>query len=318
MGKLAKQAPTMLSVERAQGLLAQCAAVDEAKDIRDKAIAIQTYQRSKGASAEAAADCAEIVAMADFRIGELLLETEKAPGGGDQRSDHRCQEGTSDPGAPPTLTALLGMAPGKKDAAKKLSSKTQGLARKSDKERKEYVSKQREKAAAVVSGHRETHVAKNSGENEWYTPPLIIGAAQRVLGKIDLDPASSETANKCVGATKIFTAENSGLEQPWAGRVWMNPPYANPLIGQFCTRLLEHVGSGAVTEAIVLVNNATETAWGQSLLVKCSAVCFPSSRVKFLTSGGEKGAPLQGQMIVYLGSRSDAFRAEFAVFGVVR
>jgi len=60
-----------------------------------------------------------------------------------------------------------------------------------------------------------------SGEVEYYTPVEIIEAARRVMGGIDLDPASSENANRIVRATRIFTAQDDGLSQPWNGRVWL-------------------------------------------------------------------------------------------------
>lgn len=80
------------------------------------------------------------------------------------------------------------------------------------------------------------HVAFNSGNNEWYTPSEYIEAARAVMGEINLDPASSEIANKTVKADHIYTVEDNGLEKPWFGNVWLNPPYASDLIGKFAEK----------------------------------------------------------------------------------
>ena len=163
---------------------------------------------------------------------------------------------------------------------------------------------------------KKAHVAHNSGNNEWYTPPHYVEAARKVMGGIDLDPASSEIANHTVKALRFFTADDNGLEQQWKGRVWMNPPYAQPLIAQFIERLIDQYCANAVTEAIVLVNNATDTAWGQALLKSAAGVCFPKARIRFLDpAGNPSGSPLQGQMIAYLGKNRDSFFQEFAGFG---
>ena len=160
------------------------------------------------------------------------------------------------------------------------------------------------------------HVSNNSGENEWYTPSIYVEAARDVLGGFDLDPASSEVANRTVRADRIFTAQDDGLAQEWpVGAIWCNPPYSQPLMGQFATRLAQAARDGS--QVIVLVNNATETAWFQIIAAECSAICFPKTRIRFLDPDGNPGAPLQGQAIIYSGSDVASFTEVFGQFGLV-
>ena len=49
-------------------------------------------------------------------------------------------------------------------------------------------------------GASHQQINQTSGDVEYYTPPAIIEAARLVMGTIDLDPASSETANERVRA----------------------------------------------------------------------------------------------------------------------
>jgi len=162
------------------------------------------------------------------------------------------------------------------------------------------------------------HVTHNTGENEWYTPPGIIDAARAAMGGIDCDPASCEFANRTVKADVFYTKEDDGLLQPWSERVWINPPYAQPLISQFAVALVSKVKTGEVKAACVLVNNATETEFFQHMLSVAYAVCFPKGRIQFLDTDGEAtGSPLQGQAILYFGDDLDSFAQAFEKFGPI-
>jgi ParB family chromosome partitioning protein len=169
-----------------------------------------------------------------------------------------------------------------------------------------------QKAKALLSAPK-AHVANNSGDNEWYTPAEIIKAARQVMGGLDLDPASSEEANAVVKAATFYTAEQDGLKQTWKGTVWLNPPFAGELIGRFAQKLVD---SEQVAQAVVLVNNATETRWFQLLLTKAACLCLPAGRVKFWHPR-KVATPLQGQAILYFGPHKGKFHAQFKHFGAV-
>lgn len=163
--------------------------------------------------------------------------------------------------------------------------------------------------SAIEEPEHKPHVAFNSGNNEWYTPADIIEAARTAMGNIDFDPASSDIAQEVVKASEYYTAETDGLTKDWRGNVWMNPPYATELIGKFVDKLIEQLPH--IEQAIVLVNNATETEWFGKLASKADMVCFPRSRVKFYMPDGRTGAPLQGQAILYFGRYRDGFYMAF-------
>lgn len=163
---------------------------------------------------------------------------------------------------------------------------------------------------------KKPHVSNNSGNNEWYTPPEFILAAKKVLGTIDLDPASSVIANKIVKATTFYTIDDNGLEKDWYGNVWMNPPYASGLIKKFIYKLTEEIQLKNVKQCIVLVNNATETEWFQQLLKSSNGIVLLKKRVKFIAKDLiTKSYPLQGQALLYNGKNTEKFFEVFSEFG---
>ncbi len=69
--------------------------VDEAKDIRDKAVAMEAYfKQAKNTEAERRA--CEIRLRAERKAGKLLSKMEKNKGGGDRKSDHPSRGTTGD------------------------------------------------------------------------------------------------------------------------------------------------------------------------------------------------------------------------------
>jgi ParB family chromosome partitioning protein len=161
------------------------------------------------------------------------------------------------------------------------------------------------------------HRAQGTGENEWYTPAIYLDAARAALDGIDLDPASSECAQETVAAAEFFSEEDDGLQREWNGRVWLNPPYSQPLIQQFIEKLCVEYSSGRVTAAILLTHNYTDTEWFHIAARTCDAICFTRGRVKFVNPQGEEAAPTQGQAFTYFGRDRKSFIEHFSSFGVV-
>ena len=159
------------------------------------------------------------------------------------------------------------------------------------------------------------HVTNNSGCNEWYTPEKYIDLAREVLGEIDLDPASCAFANETVKARLFYSEDNDGLSQTWRGRVWMNPPYSAELVTRFTDKFVNEYNDGNITEGIVLVNNATETAWFVNMAKNASAVVFPRGRIRYVSPTRDSLAPLQGQAFLYFGDKAERFMAAFSSLG---
>lgn len=152
--------------------------------------------------------------------------------------------------------------------------------------------------------------------DEWYTPTEYIEAARQLMGGIDLDPASSAEAQEIVKAGAYFTKRDDGLSQPWMGCVWLNPPYSTPAIKFFVAKLISEYQIGNVTEAVILTNNSSDTAWFHDLLSRFPA-CFTRGRVQFWRANHETFGARQGQTLFYLGDNLTGFRDVFSVFGAV-
>lgn len=158
--------------------------------------------------------------------------------------------------------------------------------------------------------------------NEWYTPARYIEAARRVMGGIDLDPASCEMANRTVKATRYYTAEDNGLEQVWhADSVWLNPPYGKihgniSLMKLFLDKLMREMHIGNVKQAIVLTTCDTDERWFIPLWN--GLICFADHPIWFHRPDGlPNSKQFLGSIAAYLGPNEQAFIDVFGEFGPV-
>lgn len=88
----------------------------------------------------------------------------------------------------------------------------------------------------------ETMVTNDS--DEWYTPQEVFDT---LAVTFDLDVCAPVGGVPWIPASKHYTIYDNALQQPWTGRVWMNPPYSKP--GPFVERWVEH-GNGIMLIAI--------------------------------------------------------------------
>ena len=159
---------------------------------------------------------------------------------------------------------------------------------------------------------------EGTGEFERYTPKEYIEAARQALGGIDLDPATSEEAQKVVQAERYFTAADDGLSRDWDGKVFLNPPYHRDLAPKFIDKLIIEREAKRTTAAVLLTNNCTDTEWFAKAFSACAAVCFTNGRINFWTpNGGGVVLPTQGQAFFYFGDDLKRFAAAFASIGFI-
>lgn len=151
--------------------------------------------------------------------------------------------------------------------------------------------------------------------DEWYTPAIYIESVRKVLGRIDLDPASCAKANETVKAAKFYSEADNGLMQPWHGRVFMNPPYS--LNAGFTEKIFKEYDNGNVTEAIVLLSaHAVETKWFVPYW-DCT-LCFTGCRLKFISPTGlAVSGNISGSVFIHLGKDGRKFAEEFNKHGFV-
>lgn len=257
-----------------------------------------------------AQEIAELVTLSEVRIGAMLKEIPKAKE--NQYTKMQIRTDAEKQKTKREIIAEIGIKPDTAERFQKMAEHEDIVHEAIEEARRnDDIVSRASVLKKIAEAEHKPHIVNNSGDNEWYTPAEYIEAARRVLGNIDLDPASNDFANQTVKADVYYTAESNGLEQNWFGNIWLNPPYSSSLIQQFADKLI----ASDFEQAIVLVNNATETQWFRTLADSATAVIFPTGRIRYEKTDGAKNTPLQGQAFLYFGAHPQRFLEEFKRYG---
>jgi len=126
-----------------------------------------------------------------------------------------------------------------------------------------------------IGGH---HRSDRSVSAEWLTPPDLIEA----LGPFELDPCVPPGMPWPTARAMFVRGEINGLQAPWWGRVWLNPPYG-AATAAWLKRLAIHGDGFALTFA------RTETdAWRRHVWPRASAILFLAGRLNFYRVDGTR------------------------------
>lgn len=121
------------------------------------------------------------------------------------------------------------------------------------------------------------HGANDATDDRGTDQTFFDRTAER-FGGFTLDVAAAAHNTKC---TRYYTRDDDGLQQPWVGRIWCNPPYSD------CRAWVQkawdewHAETAQVI-VMLLPANRVEQGWWQDLVEPYRDRPGSSLRVEFL------------------------------------
>lgn len=145
----------------------------------------------------------------------------------------------------------------------------------------------------------------------WETPSELLEVLYSVFGRFDLDPCSP-TKKGPVKARVRFTAEDDGLDLPWKGRVFVNPPYGRGL-GAWVSKARCEYEVGGAGLVVLLIPARTETSYWHRNVAGKASVWFIEGRLKF--GGGKQSAPFPSALAVFGATPEEKERLDRSAVG---
>lgn len=131
--------------------------------------------------------------------------------------------------------------------------------------------------------------------NEWHTPVDLVQDLQRAVGgRFDVDPASGCEPEPIARTT--YTKADDGLEQPWFGHVFTNPPY-DRTIADWMERAHTEAEKDRVDSVTALIPVRSTTQWWHNHVHAAEHICLIEGRLKF--GGASSNARFPCALVVW-------------------
>jgi hypothetical protein len=311
---LSERIPALEWIERAREALAAAQTFEGVAELAEQARMAEALLECKKSGSHAHAEAWAFVAATTRKIGEMTLALPKAKRGPKREAEISPADVENQAAARESKTAALARA----SVPSARASEAEKVARLPDDEYRARVEAGKQQ---ILDGKRPKALhAVTSGSdhdgNQFSTPAKYVEAARKVMGGIELDPATNPSAQLVVKADRFYTRDDDALTKSWAASsVWLNRPYSRELVSKFGGHLLAELAG--IGTAITLVNSDHSAAWYQAELHACVAFCLLDHRIAFELDGKPVPGNAHAQTIMYWGPKLPLFSRTFAEFGPV-
>lgn len=136
---------------------------------------------------------------------------------------------------------------------------------------------------------------ESAKRKDWQTPAVLFDWLALRYGPFDLDPCGAAGSYASEHCTDYWT--EGGLDQPWRGRVFANPPYG-PALRLWVPKCRLEAERGNAELVVALLPARTDCGWwhehvGLAVVSRRMALAGPAAQVLFLK--GRVAFTLPGQ-----------------------
>lgn len=136
----------------------------------------------------------------------------------------------------------------------------------------------------------------SSKTDMWATPQDFFDALDAEF-HFTLDACAVKENAKCAA---YYTPEQNGLDQPWTGQVWCNPPYGRN-VGQWVKKAHDTASGGGFV--VMLLPARTDTRWFHDYIYGKTEVRFIKGRLKF--GSCQNAAPFPNMVVIFGGEHKN-------------